>query len=130
MSAERLDQWLWAVRIFKTRSLAAEACRAGRVTVAGLQAKPARTVRIADPIQVREGEFARGFKVIALPQSRVGAKLVPQYCEEVTPPAEIEKLRLSRQMNSLGRERGLGRPTKRERRRIEFTFGGAEEATD
>ena len=125
MSAERLDQWLWAVRIFKTRSLAAEACRVGRVTVAGLPAKPARTVRIADPIGVREGEVTRIFKVIAVPQSRVGAKLVLQYCEELTPPAELEKLRLSRQKDSLGRQQGLGRPTKRERRRIEFTFGGS-----
>ena len=123
MSAERLDQWLWAVRIFKTRSLAAEACRAGRVSVAGLPAKPARTVRVGDRIEVREGEGSRRFQVIALPRSRVGAKLVPDYCVELTTSAEIERLRAQRQKDLFGREPGLGRPTKRERRRIDLMFG-------
>lgn len=123
MSAERLDQWLWAVRIFKTRSLAADACRAGRVTVAGIIAKPARTIRPADRIEVREEEICRTFEVLALPRSRVGAKLAAAYCKELTSTEELERLRHQRQRDPGAREQGLGRPTKRERRRVDFTFG-------
>ena len=123
MSAERLDQWLWAVRIFKTRSLAAEACRRGRVIVGGMPAKPAKAVRAADVIEVREAELGRTFKVIALPASRVGAKLVPEYCQELTTPEVRERLRQQRVRDPLDRPKGSGRPTKQERRRIDWVFG-------
>jgi ribosome-associated heat shock protein Hsp15 len=121
--APRLDKWLWAVRIFSTRALATDACRAGSVTVSGLPAKPARGVRIGERIVVRQGLLTRTFDVVGLPRSRVGAKAVPQFCADLTPPAEYEKLRERRVQHVLAREKGSGRPTKRDRRAIDRLLG-------
>jgi len=122
-SAGRLDKWLWAVRIFKTRSLASEACRAGSVAVNDLPAKPARDVRPGETIKVQLGLVQRTLKVVEVPRSRVGAKLVANFCDDLTPPEEFEKARQLPVQQLLAREKGSGRPTKRDRRRLDTIFG-------
>ncbi len=119
VSTYRLDKWLWAVRIFKTRSLATDACRAGSVAVNDLVAKPAREVRLGEQISVKQGLATRTLLVVGLPLSRVGAKLVSTYCNELTRPEEFEKARAQRVQQLLAREKGGGRPTKRDRRLLD-----------
>lgn len=121
-SGARIDKWLWAVRLFKTRAAASDACRAGSVEIAGLPVKPAREVRAGDLIVVRQGLVTRTLRAIASPRSRVGAKLVAIYCEDLTPPAEFEKGREQRVQQVLAREKGSGRPTKRDRRELDRLF--------
>ena len=121
--AARLDQWLWAVRLFKTRALATSAIRAGSVEIGGNAPKPAREVHAGETITVRQGLVLRTLQVLAVPHSRVGAKLVPQYCTDLTPESEFEKARLQRLQHVLAREKGSGRPTKRERRDVDRFFG-------
>jgi ribosome-associated heat shock protein Hsp15 len=119
----RLDKWLWAVRLFKSRSLATEACHGGHVKVNGVPAKPARAVRIGDMIVAVTGELIRSVKVTALLEARVGAKLVPQYLEDLTPPEEYAKRREA-ELAPIGlRPKGAGRPTKRDRRVIDSFLG-------
>lgn len=120
--AARLDQWLWAVRLFKTRGLAASAIRAGSVEIAGHPAKPAREVRPGEAITVRQGLICRTLRVEATPPSRVGAKRVPEFCTDLTPASEFEKVRTQRLQHVLARAQGSGRPTKRERREIDRLF--------
>lgn len=120
---DRVDKWLWAVRIFKTRSLAAQACRAGSVQIAGLPAKPAREIHAGERLTVRQGVVTRTLDVVAVPHSRVGAKLVAQFCTESTPPEEFAKAQEQRVQHLLAREKGLGRPTKRDRRQIDAFLG-------
>lgn len=122
--ATRLDKWLWAVRVFRTRALATNACRAGTVEVSGLAAKPAREVHPGELVQVRQGLVLRTLRVVGVPRSRVGASLVAQYCVELTPPEEFEKAREQRLQHWLARDRGSGRPTKRDRRAIDQLLGG------
>ncbi len=117
--ADRLDKWLWAVRVFKTRSLASDACRAGSVSVNELPAKPARDVHPGETITVKQGLVLRTLKVVDVPRSRVGAKLVPNYCTDLTPPEELEKARENRIQHVMEREKGSGRPTKRDRRLLD-----------
>jgi len=114
--AGRLDKWLWAVRIFKTRSLASDACRAGSVAVNKLPAKPARDVRPGETVTVQQGLVVRTLRVMDVPRSRVGAKLVPNFCTDLTPEEEFEKGRVHAVQHLLAREKGSGRPTKRDRR--------------
>lgn len=121
-SADRLDKWLWAIRLFKTRSLASSACRAGSVSVNQLVAKPSRAVQPGELVTVRQGLVTRLLRVLGLPRSRVGAAVVPQYCEELTPPEEFEKARGQRVQQVLAREKGSGRPTKRDRRLLDDLF--------
>ena len=121
--AERIDKWLWAVRIFRTRSRATDACRAGSVTVNSQPVKPSRDVRAGEVVIVRQGLIHRTLKVRAVPPARVGAKLVAVYCEDQTPPAEFEKARAQRVQQFLARARGSGRPTKRDRRLIDRLLG-------
>ena len=115
----RLDKWLWAVRVFKTRSLATDACRAGSVQINEQPAKPARDVRLGEQIVVRQGLITRTLRVVGMPVSRVGAKLVPDYCADLTPEAEFEKARSQPLQQLLAREKGSGRPTKRDRRLLD-----------
>jgi ribosome-associated heat shock protein Hsp15 len=115
----RLDQWLWAVRVYKTRSLAAEAVKAAHVTVNGQPSKPAHTVRAGEMVVARVGILTRTLKVLAAPPSRVGAKLVPEFAEDLTPPEEYEKPREPNFLPAILRPKGAGRPTKRERRELE-----------
>lgn len=116
----RIDKWLWAVRLFKTRSDAADACRNNRVLVNGAFTKPSREIKPGDTVSVRRLPVTFTFKVLGLVSSRVGAKLVPEYLENVTPQEELDKLDVPRDMVFMQRDRGAGRPTKRERRDIEI----------
>ena len=121
-SAARLDKWLWAVRAFKTRSLATDACRAGSVTVNELPAKPGRDVHAGEVVGVRLGLMTRTLRVVGVPRSRVGAKLVAEFCADLTPASEWEKVKVDRLQHVLGREKGSGRPTKRDRRLLDQLF--------
>src|ERR1700677_2175425 len=112
----RLDQWLWAVRLYKTRGLAADEIKAGHVRLNGETTKPAKEPKPGDMITARQGVVLRAVRVIDAPRSRVGAKLVAQYMEDLTPPEEFEKGRDVHLRTVAPRVRGSGRPTKRERR--------------
>lgn len=118
-SSVRLDKWLWAVRIFKTRSDAAEACRTNRVLVNDSYTKPSREVKVGDRISVRKGIITYSFIVVDLVSSRQPAKNVPSYAENVTPQSELDKLNVPRETIFISRDRGTGRPTKKERRDID-----------
>lgn len=115
----RIDKWLWAARVFKTRSLATAACNAGHVKVDGVPVKPARPVRPGEIIKARAGQLERTVKVLAPLARRIGAKLLPDFLEELTPPEEFER---ARELNANSRPailhypKGLGRPTKKQRR--------------
>ena len=115
----RLDQWLWAVRIFKSRSLSAEAIKGGRVKVNGAATKPAHEAKPGELVVARIDMLTRTVRVIGAPPSRVGAKLVPLYAEELTPPEEFAKRRDPNFRPISIRPKGAGRPTKRERRRLD-----------
>ncbi len=110
------------MRLFKSRALATDACRAGSVTVNDQPAKPGREVHAGELVCVRQGLLRRTLRVIAVPRSRVGAKLVAAYCTDLTPPAEFEKVREHRVQQVLAREKGSGRPTKRDRRLLDRLF--------
>ncbi|HWD19884.1 MAG TPA: RNA-binding S4 domain-containing protein [Verrucomicrobiae bacterium] len=115
----RIDKWLWAVRACKTRSQAAEACRLGRVTVAGQPVKPARDVKVGEIISVKQYEITRTLKVLQLLEKRVGAAAARQYVEDLTPPSEYEKRREPDFRPLALRPKGAGRPTKKERRALD-----------
>ena len=118
----RLDQWLWNVRVYKTRTNATDAIKAAHVTVNGLPAKPAREVRAGEMIVAQVGDITRTVRVIAFPSSRVGAKLVPDFAEDLTPPEEYSKRREPNFIPPILRPKGAGRPTKRDRREIDGLF--------
>lgn len=115
----RIDKWLWAVRIYKTRSQATEACRKGHVLIDNNAVKPSREVHPGDVVQVKKNPIIRSFKVLDVAAKRVSAKLVPQLMEEVTPPEELELLRIQKDMNWISRDKGSGRPTKKDRRDLD-----------
>ncbi len=115
----RIDKWMWAVRLFKTRSLAADACKKGKVLLGGSAAKASRNVKVGDVVQVKRPPITYSFKVLALSENRMGAKLVPDFMENVTPSEQLEALEMSR-FSAFGvRDRGAGRPTKKDRRDME-----------
>lgn len=116
---ERIDKWLWAMRVFKTRTLATEACKKGRVSIGdGVIAKPSRTVKPGDTIHVRKPPIQYSFRVKALAANRLGAKLVPEYLENITPQSQYDLLDVVRISGFVDRRKGLGRPTKREGREL------------
>ena len=115
----RIDKWLWAVRLFKTRNQAADACRGGKVKMDGLNVKASRDVNIGDIIEVQMGIFKKTVRVKVAAKNRVSAKLVPELAEDLTPKEEYEKLEMLRQLNHEKRDRGTGRPTKKDRREID-----------
>lgn len=115
-TSARLDKWLWCLRLYKTRALATAACRAGAVQVNQLVAKPARELHRDEIVSVRQGVMTRTLRVLAMPATRLGAKLVPAHAEELTPPSEFAKAQEQRLQHLLAKERGGGRPTKRDRR--------------
>ncbi len=119
----RIDKWLWAMRLYKTRSMAAEACKKGHIQIQGVAVKPSRTIRIGDEIQVRRHPIWATYRVLALTENRLGAKLVPEYMLDITPPDQLELLELSKIAAQMGRARGTGRPTKKERRELEAFLG-------
>lgn len=118
----RIDKWLWAVRIFKTRSQATEACRKGHVSIGNLSVKPSRTIKIGEVIQVRKLTVVRSFKVLALAEKRMSAKLIVDFIEDVTLPEELEILEMQKHMRWSSRDKGTGRPTKKDRRELDDFF--------
>lgn len=119
MDEIRLDKWLWTVRIFKTRTIAMDACKKNRIEVNGVAAKPARMIRIGDKVSVRKPPITYSFEVLSLTGNRVGAKLVADYVANVTPASQYEILEMQRVSGFVDRAKGLGRPTKRDRRELE-----------
>ena len=117
---ERVDKYLFAMRIYKTRSVAADACKKGRVTMKGAELKPSRTFKIGDTFSVRKGPITYTYEVLRLSENRLGAKLVPEYMRDITTPDQLELFELARLAGKSGRDRGTGRPTKKDRREIEF----------
>ncbi len=115
---ERVDKWMWAMRIFKTRTIATEACKKGRVSIGGTLAKPSRVVHVGDVVSVRKPPVTYSFRVLALAENRLGAKLVPDYMLNVTPQSELDLLDVVRISGFVNRRKGLGRPTKREGREL------------
>lgn len=115
----RIDKWLWAVRLFKTRTLAAEACKKGRVFMQNVAVKPSRNVKVGDVISIRRNPVLFSFKVLALSENRMNAKLVPDFMLNVTTPDQLELIELSKLAGQTGRDRGTGRPTKKERRELD-----------
>ncbi len=122
MNEVRIDKWLWATRIFKTRTIATDACKLGRVTIGGMNVKPSRMIKVGDVIAVRKPPVTYTFEVIGLVQNRVGAKLVPNYLRNITTRDQLELLEMVKIDGFVNRQRGQGRPTKKEGREMkEFT---------
>ena len=117
-SEVRIDKWLWAVRIFKTRTIATDACKKGRVMLGDVPAKPARMIKVGDIVKVRKPPVTYSFRVLALTENRLGAKLVPDYMENITPKSELDLLEVVKISGFIDRRKGLGRPTKREGREL------------
>lgn len=115
---ERVDKWMWATRIFKTRTISTEACKKGRVEINGSSAKASRTVKPGDVVAVRKPPVTYSFRVLALTENRLGAKLVPGYLENITPQSELDLLEVVKISGFIDRRKGLGRPTKREGREL------------
>ena len=115
----RIDKWLWAARIFKTRSIASDACKNGRVTIKGINVKPSHTIKVGDVISVKKPPITYSFEVLKPIESRVGAKLVPEVYKNVTDAKQYELLEMSRISGFIDRARGTGRPTKKDRRELE-----------
>ena len=115
----RIDKWLWAVRIFKTRNQAGEACKSGKVKISEMPAKSSREVKLNDILEINLKHITRTVRVTGLLKNRVGAKLVENYLEDLTPQEEYAKQKMKKEMNYEFRLRGMGRPTKKERRIID-----------
>lgn len=122
----RMDKFLWAVRIFKTRTLAADACAKGQVTISGLTVKPSRHVAVGEVFMVRKPPMVHTYKVLGLLNNRLSAEKVKEFIEEITPDEEFHKLEMVRLQRNGIRDRGTGRPTKKERRDIDRFTGNSE----
>ena len=118
---ERIDKWLWAMRVYKTRTLATEECKKGRVSIGdgdGVVVKPSRTVKVGDIVHVRKPPIRYSFRVLKLAANRLGARFVPEYLENITPKSQYDLLDVVRVSGFVDRRKGLGRPTKREGREL------------
>lgn len=115
----RIDKWLWAARIFKTRSIAADACKNGRVTISGTNVKPSHTIKVGEIINVKKPPITYSFEVLQTIEKRVGAKLIPEVYKNVTDAKQYELLEMSRISGFVDRARGTGRPTKKDRRQLD-----------
>ena len=131
MEEARIDKWLWAARIFKTRSIAVDACKNGRVTIEGVCVKPSRMVKVGETVSVRKPPITYSFRILKTIEMRVGAKLLPEIYENVTAPEQYELLEMTRISGFVDRARGTGRPTKKDRRAMDAfvmpsmeSFGG------
>ncbi len=122
----RVDKWLWAVRVYKTRSMATEAVKKGRVFIENMPVKASRVVKVGDVVNVRKSPVTYSYKVLKLAGKRMGAKLVDDFVEDVTPREELEILEVQKNMGWFNRQRGTGRPTKKERRDLDDFFQGDE----
>ena len=123
----RIDKWLWAARIFKTRSIAADACKNGRVTISGTNVKPSHMVKVGETVCVRKPPVIYSYKILKTIEQRVGAKLIPEVYENVTTADQYELLEMNRISGFVDRARGTGRPTKKERRSLDAFIGPAYE---
>ena len=126
MEEARIDKWLWAARIFKTRTIAADACKNGRVTIEGVNVKPSRMVKVGETVSVRKPPITYSFKILKTIEQRVGAKLLPEIYENVTAPEQYELLEMTRISGFVDRARGTGRPTKNDRRSLDAFIGEME----
>ncbi len=108
------------MRIYKTRSIAADACKKGRITMNGVELKPSRTFKVGDKFSVRKGPITYSYEILQLSENRLGAKLVPEYLRDITSPDQLELLELAKLAGKSGRDRGTGRPTKKDRREMEI----------
>ncbi len=115
---ERIDKWLWAMRVFKTRTIATDACKKGRVMMGGVAVKPSRSIKEGDVIDVRKPPITYTFRVLKVTGSRLGAKLVPEYLENITSPDQYELLEMTKISGFVDRRKGMGRPTKRDSREL------------
>jgi ribosome-associated heat shock protein Hsp15 len=120
----RIDKYLWAIRVFKTRSDATDACKGNKVRVGGSPAKPSKEVKPGEVIEIQKGTVRYSYRVIRLLENRVGAQLVPDYAENLTPQSELDKLRAPVETFFIRRDRGSGRPTKKDRRAMEHLWDG------
>ena len=127
MEEARIDKWLWAARIFKTRTIAADACKNGRVTIEGVNVKPSRMVKVGETVSVRKPPITYSFKILKTIEQRVGAKLLPEIYENVTAPEQYELLEMTRISGFVDRARGTGRPTKKDRRTLDALWDAMEE---
>ena len=118
LTEERIDKWMWATRIFKTRTIATDACKKGRVSMGGVALKPSRTIKPGDIIDVKKPPITYTFKVMDIPPNRLGARLVPDYLENLTPKSQYDLLEMTRISGFVDRQKGLGRPTKRDSREL------------
>ncbi len=123
----RLDKYLWSIRVFKTRSEATDACRGGKILVNGQDAKPSREVKAGDVLQVRKGPVLYKYRVLQPIDRRQGAALVPKYAENLTPESEMAKLHAPHESFFVVRDRGAGRPTKKERRQMDTLYSALED---
>ncbi|MDE6650688.1 MAG: RNA-binding S4 domain-containing protein [Muribaculaceae bacterium] len=114
----RVDKWLWAMRVFKTRTIATDACKKGRVMMGGVPVKPSRSIKEGDVVEVRKPPITYTFRVKATTQNRLGAKLVPDYLENLTPQSQYDLLEMTKISGFVDRRKGLGRPTKRDSREM------------
>lgn len=119
MNEARIDKWLWAARIYKTRSIAVDAIKNGRVTIGGMNVKPSRPIKVGEVVSVKKPPITYSFRVLKAIEQRVGAKLIPEIYENVTDPKQYELLEMSRISGFIDRSRGMGRPTKKERRALD-----------
>ena len=131
----RIDKWLWAARIFKTRSIAADACKNGRVTIGGMNVKPSRPLKVGEVVSVKKPPVTYSFRVLKCIEQRVGAKLLVDVYENVTDPKQYELLEMSRISGFIARQKGTGRPTKKDRRAMQsfvepITFGFDDDEDD
>ena len=122
MEDPRLDKLLWFLRVYKTRPLATAACKAGHVEIGGLEAKPGRDVHVGEVLTVRAGGVTRTLRILALPGSRLGARLLPGFIQDLTPESEYARARQAALEHRLARERGVGRPSKKDRRDMTRLF--------
>jgi len=118
--APRIDKWLWAIRIYKTRTLATEACKAGKIKIDGQAVKPSRQLKLMEIITISQAPLTKTIRVKTLIHNRISAKLVPENADDLTPAEEYEKLKLIQEVNGERRDRGVGRPTKKQRRLIDL----------
>ncbi|MBQ8022594.1 MAG: RNA-binding S4 domain-containing protein [Bacteroidales bacterium] len=118
----RLDKYLWSIRVFKTRSDATDACKGNKVKVGGVPAKPSKMIKVGEVLEIRKGIVQYVYKVKALTEHRLGAKLVPDFAENLTPQAELDKLKAPVETFFLRRDRGAGRPTKKDRREMDAAW--------
>lgn len=118
----RVDKWLWAVRLYKTRSIATEECKKGKIMIDGMPLKPSREIKVGDKIQMKRPPIVRTYEVLGLAEKRMGAKLTDGFVKDITSPEELEILEMQKHMSWFDRDKGTGRPTKKDRRELDDFF--------